>query len=880
MKRIVTLLVMLLSVLQAMAGHIAGGEMYYRYIGPGADPNTDRYEITLRLFRECDPVGTAAPLPTDVFIGIFRNGSPVRYLKTVDVRRSTFDSLELQNPLTCIINPPDICYQVATFTFTQDLATSTDGYTFSYQTCCRSNSILNVEFFPIPGGPGPGEGATYMCEIPGTADLPPGSHNTSAVFKLKDTVLICKGKNINVDFSATDADKDSLSYSFCAAYNRGVATDSRNVTPSVPPYEEVTYLPGYSGSQPLGTSIAINPVTGVITGTAPSTGGYVINVCVTEYRNGKPISVHRKDFMIDVADCDFAAADLKPRYITCDGFTMTFKNETNSSQIHSFYWDFGDSSDGSISTEPSPRHTYTDTGTYTVKLVINRGEQCSDSAFTQALVYPGFVPDFTIEGSCFLNPYQFVDLTSTKYGIVDSWRWNFGDPSGNGDTSTLQNPVYRYAAPDTTNVQLIVSNSKGCVDTITRPLSVLDKPAINLPFHDTLICDIDTLQLHASSGSISASFGWSPNINITSLTGPSPYVYPKDTLTYLVTVNDRGCINTDSVKVNVISKVMLDAGNDTTICRTDTIQLLPATNALYFKWSPATALDNPDIKNPLASPLSATQYQVIASVGKCSAVDVKKISVIPYPVANAGNDASICYGKTTQLNATMTASAFSWSPTNSLLNANTLTPTAGPQNTEQYILTVTDTLGCPKPVRDTITVNVIQKVPAFAGNDTIIVAGQPLQLNATGGILYQWSPTIGMDNPDIPNPVVNIPPGYDSVTYQVKVSTPEGCYASDDIKVVVFKTMPDIFVPTAFTPNNDGLNDVLRPKLVGMKYFDFFRVYDRWGLMVFNTSEQNQGWDGSFAGRPQMSGTYVFVARGVDYTGRVLTKKGTVVLIR
>ena len=137
-----------------------------------------------------------------------------------------------------------------------------------------------------------------------------------------------------------------------------------------------------------------------------------------------------------------------------------------------------------------------------------------------------------------------------------------------------------------------------------------------------------------------------------------------------------------------------------------------------------------------------------------------------------------------------------------------------------------------------------------------------------------------MDNPNIANPVVTLDAHYDSVTYKVKVSTPEGCYAYDDIKVIVFKTQPDIFVPTGFTPNHDALNDILKPTLVGIKQFNYLKIFDRWGVMVFSTTQQGQGWDGTYAGIQQSSGTYVFMTQGIDYTGKLITKKGTVVLIR
>lgn len=883
MKKLIALPVILLLSLHCMAGHIAGGEMYYTYLGPGSAPNTAKYQITLRLFRECNPQGTAADLPPNVFIGIFKNTIPATLIQTADVAKSTFTTIQLSKNskiYACIINPPEVCYQVATYTFTKELPLEPYGYTFAYQTCCRSNSILNVQKFNIPGGNGPGEGATYMSEIPGTNILPDSSHNSSAVFNIKDTVLICKSKNIDLDFSATDVDGDSLSYTLCAAYNRGVATNSGNVTPSAPPYQNVTYNSGYSGSQPMGSTIQINPKTGYITGTAPSIGAYVINVCVSEYRKGKIISVHRKDFMIEVGDCDFAAAELKPSYITCDGFTLQFRNESTSANIRSYYWEFGDSSDASSSTEPTPSHTYADSGTYNVKLVVNLGEQCSDSTITKALVYPGFIPNFKVNGSCVLNAYSFIDQTTTKYGVVDSWYWNFGDVAAASDTSIQQNPTYKYNSIDTVNVLLVVTNSKGCLDSITKPLYVSDKPTIASPFHDTLICNIDTLQLQATSGTASATFSWSPPVNISNLNIPNPLVSPKDTTTYIVTVNDKGCVNTDSIRVNVISKVLLDAGADTTICRTDSIQLLPNTNALYFQWSPATSLSSASIKNPRAAPLSDVQYQVVGSVGKCSALDFINIKVVPYPAANAGADTTICYGKTTILRANTESPDFSWYPTSSLLNANTLTPVAGPSSTTAFIFTVTDTLGCPKPVSDTVVVNVIPPVNAFAGNDTVVVINQPLQLNAGGGISYTWSPATGMDNPNIANPLVILGPQYDSITYRVKVSTAEGCSSYDELKVVVFKTQPDIFIPSGFTPNHDGLNDILRPKTVGIKQFKFFKVFDRWGVMMFSTIQEYQGWDGNYGGRAQASGTYVYVAQGVDYTGKPITKKGTVVLIR
>jgi gliding motility-associated-like protein len=602
---------------------------------------------------------------------------------------------------------------------------------------------------------------------------------------------------------------------------------------------------------------------------------------VYEWRHGKLIASHQKDFIIRVEECNIPRAKLEPSYLTCDGFHLDFENESTSPLIFSYYWDFGDPSNAlDTSTNPTPGYNYPDSGIYKVTLITNRGAQCSDSTTTLAKIYPGFIPDFNAKGGCVLGPYQFTDLTKSKYGIVSSWKWDFGDYPVTSDTSIIQNPQYLYPSPQQTAVTLIVSDTKGCLDTISKQIIVYDKPPLQTAFTDTLICIKDSVQLYAiDTIGTTATYNWSPPISISNPNIPNPVAHPITTTLYTVSVNDNGCTTVDSVKVNVITAVTLDIGVDTTICLTDQLQLHPQTDALYFEWSPSAGLSNTTIKDPLAQPLTKTTYILLANVGSCSATDSIQINVVPYPQVSAGADTSICYGQIVNLYANTNATSFAWSPVNSLSQPNTLTPTASPAATTAYIITVSDNKGCSNPVSDTTIVTVIPPVPAFAGNDTVIVANQPLQLNATGGTSYTWSPTTGMNDPYIPNPIVILGTQYDSVKYHVTVSV-NNCSAGDDIKVTVFKTQPNIFVPSAFTPNGDARNDIMRPKVVGMKQFNYFRIYNRLGQMVYATSTPEQGWDGNISGTPQPTGTYVYMVQAIDYTGRVVTKKGTLLLIR
>jgi gliding motility-associated-like protein len=157
------------------------------------------------------------------------------------------------------------------------------------------------------------------------------------------------------------------------------------------------------------------------------------------------------------------------------------------------------------------------------------------------------------------------------------------------------------------------------------------------------------------------------------------------------------------------------------------------------------------------------------------------------------------------------------------------------------------------------------------------VVGQPLQLNASGGSYYLWSPGTGLSNRDIPDPVAEL---NDDITYILEVTTQAGCFAFDTMNVRVFKTAPDIFVPTAFTPNSDRLNDFLVPIPAGISELEFFRVYNRWGELVFSTSEVGKGWDGKINGKEQGTDTFVWYVRGRDYTGKTIFKKGSSTLIR
>lgn len=171
---------------------------------------------------------------------------------------------------------------------------------------------------------------------------------------------------------------------------------------------------------------------------------------------------------------------------------------------------------------------------------------------------------------------------------------------------------------------------------------------------------------------------------------------------------------------------------------------------------------------------------------------------------------------------------------------------------------------------------VVYDTKAFAGADTTVAIGEPFQLKGAGGLLYSWSPSTGLSDPSISNPIAIL---QGNTSYVLTAFTPIGCATTDTINIRALKG-PAIYVPNAFTPNGDGRNDRFRFIPVGMKEIIYFRVFNRYGQLVHSSLNPGIGWDGTLNGRAMPSGTYVWMVSGRNQNGTALELKGTVQLIR
>lgn len=1108
MKKILSILLFIGAFFPSQATHTKGGWMYYEYLGPGINnPTHLRYRVGINYYIEC----SSTIIDSSLNFSVFSASSPFSFVEDIPVAVGTNNQSQncnLPGCYPCISNIPTICYTILNYETIIELAPNAAGYILSKQRCCRINNISNML------APSNVSGVTYTISIPGVNAPIANAHiNSSPRFNFNDTTIVCADNPFFVSFAATDTDGDSLVYSFCNSYTGASQSVPDPATSSPPPFFPVPYELPFSGAQPLGPGVNINPVTGVVSGTAPPSGEYVVTICVAEYRNGVRFADSRKELHLKVTPCTPVIATLDPTFLTCGDLTLAFQNNSDGPSIQSWFWTFGDPTTGSSDTSilQFPSHTFSAAGVYSVKLVVNKGLSCSDSSSQIVSVYPGFFSGFSsIAPSCEDVPIQFIDTSRTNHGVVNQWFWNFGVTTTLADSSRSQNPTFTFSNPGTYIVKLISGNSLGCKDSISIPVVISPRPALVLLTPDSTYCGLDSVQLTATgtgnftwtpgtniigantgaptvfptvpttytvtlenmgcrstdtvrlnpsfnlSNNISAfpasicqddtlrltggsnktsnvrwlwgpaasvatatasttlafpqvstnytlqtrwgnncvvsktinipvkplatpgagadvdfcrgqaavqlvasggqTYNWSPTAGLSSTTIPNPLASPATTTSYVVAVgvtgcakkrtdtvvvtvrqkpiinitNDTlicvtdtlrlnvtgqgsilwspnymidnigsfsplvspdvpttyrmrytdlfGCFQDDTVRVDVKAQVTLDAGMDTALCFADGYRLRTTGDAVSYTWIPTLYLNNSQIKNPFSLPDTSITYTVIGNIGKCQAQSEVTIKVIPPPTAFAGRDATICFGETVQLFASG-GTSYSWTPANFLSDKNIANPFAQkPRGTMTYIVTVTDTLGCPKAINDTIIVKVIPPLRVNAGpSDTSIVDGQPLFLRGTGALNYTWSPRTWLSNASIANPVATPP---DSIQYILTGTDINGCVGTDSINVTVFTIEPSMYVPTAFTPNGDGRNDVIRPVLIGMKSLTYFRVYNRFGELVYITSKFEEGWNGVFKGKPQDTATFVWVAQGITYKGDVINKKGHVVLIR
>jgi gliding motility-associated-like protein len=342
-----------------------------------------------------------------------------------------------------------------------------------------------------------------------------------------------------------------------------------------------------------------------------------------------------------------------------------------------------------------------------------------------------------------------------------------------GFSSAIINPT----ANPTGNTTYTVTVNDGFTSVIANTTVTVYPIPVASAGSNVAICTGNATTLNASGG---ATYSWSPSNGLSATNIYNPTANPASTTLYTVIVTSaQGCTNTSNVTVTVNALPTASAGSDIAIC-TGNSASLSASGGSTYAWSPGTGLSSVSIYNPIASPtLTSTYTVVVTNSNGCTASDNIIVTVNNLPAANAGSDAAICPGNSTQLTASG-GTTYSWSPAFGLSNTNIYNPIASPSSTTNYAVTVTDVNGCSAIDNVSITVNPIPN--ADAGSDVSICPGSSTNLSASGGISYAWSPAGGLSSTNIYNPVAS---PISDATYTVTVTDGNGCSASDNVSVSI-----------------------------------------------------------------------------------------------
>lgn len=308
-----------------------------------------------------------------------------------------------------------------------------------------------------------------------------------------------------------------------------------------------------------------------------------------------------------------------------------------------------------------------------------------------------------------------------------------------------------------------------------------------------------------------------------------------------------------------------------------TTSLEPSPRGYQYIWHPSTYLSDSTIAAPLAFVNQNTVFEVqITDKDMCFRRDTALVTLsVRNPFLEPLKDTSLCIGDQIQFNASGGIS-YTWFPAAGLNCTDCPNPMAKPLETTDYYVIISDQYQCSDTLRQTLIVHPLPVVDA--GEDQTIYYGEKAQLSAgtQDGAIFLWEPAKFLDYFTISNPVAN---PQETTVFYVSVIDKNQCKNSDSVTVFVRTDIP-VFVPSAFTPNGDGKNDVFKLSNYFFHKLQEFRVFNRWGQEVFNTTDPSQGWDGNFQNTAQESGVYHYLIRVAYPDGRVETFKGDVTLLR
>ena len=518
----------------------------------------------------------------------------------------------------------------------------------------------------------------------------------------------------------------------------------------------------------------------------------------------------------------------------------------------------------------------------------NGSTNCNLGVVKMDFNLPLIIADFNAPSIVCYPDTIFFSNTSQIQSQWTNFHWNFGD----GTSSEDKTPIHQYTQGGTYHVTLIISDNSSCnlSDSISKDILVLTGSSQTIG--PKKICHGEFVQIGiAPSGGNNIQYHWTPENTLSNPEISNPIATPDITTTYQLIINTPYC--SDTLYQNIIVEdLQITPIADTTLCLGSGTELqfnITTGTPTHIVWS-----TNPDYSNPIAedqqqvsiNPTEDTHYYLEVEGSQCT---IEKDITVHISAVNIEETqpARICFEDSIQLVIHATGGnilQYQWQPLDGIgSESDSNQPWVHPSVSTTYTVTVTNEHGCTA----TTTIPVTKRIGTFANGleawctECSIIANTVTQLQSTNyseNYNYQWTPSTGLSEPN--SPETNAIP-LETTTYTVTVTDEFGCSLSKEVTIEVVPLECDeplVFVPNSFTPNGDGKNDILFVRSSILKEFTF-RIYNRWGELIFESSSLDKGWDGTFRGMHCEQGVYDYYLKGTCINDETILKKGNISLI-
>lgn len=568
---------------------------------------------------------------------------------------------------------------------------------------------------------------------------------------------------------------------------------------------------------------------------------------------------------------DFTTSDF------CPDVQGSFTNQSTvtSGTVNGWTWNFDDASP--TSNLQNPVHTYATSATYNVNLAVSTNNGCTHDTTIVIFVNPTPVAEFSATDVCLTQANVFTDLSSiANPSVITNWAWDILDNSST--EYTTQNASYVFPADGTFDVLLSVISTGGCIDDTLLTVTVF--PGAVADFTATDEClnvpNVFTDQSTVTSGTI-ASWNWTFGDGESDNTQNPMHTYAADgtrTVTLTVT-SDNGCTSTFSAPVIVYPLPAADftgpavcEGLATTFTDQSTVTSGSITTWNWNFGDATIAAAQSPSHTYLAAGTYSVQLNIVSDQG-CPDSVTKPVTVHPLPVVDfeVVPDAGCMPLRValTDLSSIATGNNVAWDwKIENIFSSSQHNTTYILENAGLYdvTLTVTSDMGCTTTLNrsDLITVHP-KPFPEFAFTPTVteILYPEITFIDLSGGSPVQWNWQFGTgDGSTVQNPVYSYA-DTGIFTVQMEVLNQYGCSDTIEHTLVILPSFT-IYVPNAFTPDGNGLNDVFMPEGIGWTDYEL-RIFSRWGAQVFESFDPLVGWDGTIRAKGEVAPPDVYVWR-------------------